>query len=294
MKIPAYPESRALDISDKPLLDRILNELQPRISELSFAGLFLFRTAHDYRLTMIDDSIVVLGRGYDVTEYFLRPLSGNIQKAISTLFSDGLPLYGADGQFVNEYLADSDVIVTEDRDSFDYIYLKDDLANLPGNRFHKKKNRINYFTNRHSFEVRTYSGNLACGCLELLNSWRQAARNTGSRSLDMEVVAATEAIRNFSGLELSGIVVLVENRVSAFVIGERLNLNTAVCHFEKADPFMEGISQLANREFARLLFPECAYINREQDLGEAGLRKAKLSYHPVELLKKYRATQLRA
>jgi hypothetical protein len=76
--------------------------------------------------------------------------------------------------------------------------------------------------------------------------------------------------------------------VRAFAIGERLNGDTAVCHFEKADHFMEGLSQLVNREFCRLLFSDCTYVNREQDLGEPGLRNAKLSYHPVELVKKYR------
>jgi len=79
----------------------------------------------------------------------------------------------------------------------------------------------------------------------------------------------------------------VNDSVAAFSLGERLNRDTAVCHFEKADPFTEGLYQLVNREFARLLFQECRYINREQDLGDVGLRSAKLSYHPVELVKKY-------
>jgi hypothetical protein len=84
-------------------------------------------------------------------------------------------------------------------------------------------------------------------------------------------------------------VVTVDGGIRAFALGERLNRETAVCHFEKADPFMEGLSQLVNREFSRMLFNDCRYINREQDLGEPGLRNAKLSYHPVELVKKFRA-----
>ena len=80
-------------------------------------------------------------------------------------------------------------------------------------------------------------------------------------------------------------------KVVAFALGERLNRNTAVCHFEKADPFAEGLYQLVNREFARLLFQDCTFINREQDLGDMGLRNAKLSYHPVKLQKKYLVTK---
>ncbi|MBP1751231.1 MAG: hypothetical protein H6Q57_67, partial [Geobacteraceae bacterium] len=85
-----------------------------------------------------------------------------------------------------------------------------------------------------------------------------------------------------------GLVVLVEGVVKAFVLGEKLNDTTSVCHFEKADPFLEGLYQLVDREFCRRCFTECTYVNREQDLGEPNLRVSKLSYHPVELIKKYK------
>ena len=99
MEIPPYPESRALLISDKPLLDRLCTEIQPHISELTFAGLYLFRTAHEYKLTTAADSIVVLGKGYDGSEYFLPPLGGDVAEALKTMFADGQTLYGADDQF---------------------------------------------------------------------------------------------------------------------------------------------------------------------------------------------------
>jgi hypothetical protein len=89
-------------------------------------------------------------------------------------------------------------------------------------------------------------------------------------------------------LGLEGIVVLVEGKVKAFTLGERLSSETSVCHFEKGDPFLDGIYQLIDREFNRLLFTDCTYVNREQDLGIMNLRESKLSYHPVELVKKFR------
>ena len=106
----------------------------------------------------------------------------------------------------------------------------------------------------------------------------------------MEVEAASEALQNAENLGLEGVVIRVNQRVVAFALGERLNQDTAVCHFEKADLFSEGLYQLVNREFARLLFQECRYLNREQDLGNMGLRSAKLSYHPIELVRKYLVT----
>jgi hypothetical protein len=122
----------------------------------------------------------------------------------------------------------------------------------------------------------------------LLNEWRRVRDAAGSTSLDPETAAAAEALELAGVLGLEGLVITVEGRVGAFALGERLNLETAVCHFEKADPFMEGISQLVDREFCRRLFTDCTYVNREQDLGEPGLRSAKLSYHPVELVRKFR------
>lgn len=289
MEIPRYPASRPLAMEDKQLLDMLFGQLQPRLSELTFAGLFLFRRAHDYRLTRVHDSLVLMGKGYNTGRYFLPPLDGNIAAALEALFNKGMELYGADEAFVKQYLSDTGVTVFEDRDSFDYLYLRNDLATLPGNRFHKKKNRINYFTSRHNHEVDIYSAKHRCGCLTLLNTWYKMAEHEEKVSLDLELEATTEALATAGTLGLEGVVVLVEGEVRAFALGERLNSDTVVCHFEKTDPFMEGLSQLVNREFAARLFTDCTYLNREQDLGEPGLRNAKLSYHPVELVKKYRA-----
>lgn len=288
MEIPQYPLSRPLSLEDKPLLDEAFARLQPRISEYTFAGLFLFRHAHDYHLSSVNDSLVLLGKGYDSRRYFLPPLGGDVTIALDLLFSHGLELYGADVTFAEKHLMDKNLLLTEDRDSFDYLYLREELANLPGNRFHKKKNRINYFSIRHSYAVEPFSAQHRAGCLSLLDMWYSRADFEGNLSLNLELEAASEAIIMAGELGLEGIVISVEGVVKAFALGERLNLETAVCHFEKADPFMEGLAQLVNREFATRLFTDCRYINREQDLGEPGLRNAKLSYHPVELVKKYR------
>jgi hypothetical protein len=285
--IPHYPDSRPLALADKPLLDRIFTDLQPRVSELTFADLYLFRGAHAYRLSRVGDALVVLGQGYGGEPYFLPPLGGGVAGARTVLLAAGLTLYGADAQFLTRYLpAEAEVI--EDRDNFDYLYLRQELAELPGNRFHKKKNRVNYFAARHRFTVDIYGESLQAGCLQLLAEWERVRSAAENRSLGREVAATREALQLAASLDLAGVVVLVDGAVKAFALGERLNRDTAVCHFEKADPFLEGVSQLVDREFNRLLFTDCTYVNREQDLGEPGLREAKLSYRPVELVKKFR------
>src|SRR5512133_1696690 len=288
MEIPVWPVSRPLDISDKPRFDSLFEQLQPRGSELTFAGLYLFRTAHEYRLSLIGDSVVVQGKGYDDRPYCLPPLGGDAIAACILLLNAGLELYGAVDAFAPRLFRDAEYEIVEDRDSFDYLYLREELATLPGNRFHKKKNRINYFAARHTYEVQILSSRHLCGCLQLLDEWGRVAEVEGNRFFGLEMDATAEALAQADVLGLEGVVVEVAGDVRAFVVGERLNRETAVCHFEKSDFFMEGLSQLVNREFARLLFTECRYVNREQDLGEPGLRNAKLSYHPVELVKKFR------
>jgi uncharacterized protein len=288
MEIPVWPAARPLDIGDKTRFDSIFERLQPRVSELTFAGLYLFRTAHDYRVSLVGDSVVVLGKGYDCKCYCLPPLGGDVSGACVQLLDAGLELYGVDDAFAARFLEGVGCEMVEDRKSFDYLYLREDMATLPGNRFHKKKNRISYFAARHIHEVHRFSAQHLCGCLQLLDEWGRVAEVEGNRSFGLEMDATVEALAQAGCLGLEGVVVTVAGVVRAFAVGERLNRDTAVCHFEKADHFMEGLSQLVNREFARLLFSDCRYINREQDLGEPGLRNAKLSYHPVELIRKFR------
>jgi len=288
MDIPHYPEGRPLELADKSLLDGIFAALQPRISEFTFANLYLFRKAHEYRLSMVGDAVVLLGKGYDGNPYSLPPLTGDVGAAAGRLLGEGLTIYGADEPFVEKYLQGSALQLTEDRDSFDYLYLRQELAELPGNRYHKKKNRISYFAARHEYSVEPYGERHLDGCLRLLDEWGRVHADMVSSSLVLEAEATREALRSAAGLGLEGLVVIVAGEVKAFTLGERLNRETAVCQFEKADPFLEGLYQLINREFSRLLFTDCVYVNREQDLGEPNLRESKLSYHPVELVKKYR------
>jgi hypothetical protein len=289
MKIPCYPESRIIYLDDKRLFDALFRSMQPRVSESTFANLYLFRRAHSYRLARLKDSYIVLGRGYDGAEYALPPIGGDTAEALSILFENGMVLYGCDERFVECYLTGRENIeVAEERDAFDYLYLRQNLADLPGNQYHKKKNRINYFSARHEFTVLPFHREHRDGAFRLLEEWFRVKSEVESSSLRPEVDATAEAVEMADRLGLEGVVILVEGILRAFALGERLNADTSVCHFLKADPFLDGLYQLADREFNRCCFTDCTYVNREQDLGEPNLRKSKLSYHPCELVKKYR------
>jgi uncharacterized protein len=276
-------------MADKSLLSQIFMLTQPSISEFTFANLFLFRNAHNYHISELGDSLVIRGKGYGGEEYCLPPLGGDIETNLVRMLSTGREIYALDEPLITMCANFRDSCeITEDRDAFDYVYQRSDLAMLPGNRYHKKKNRINYFTNRHAYSVEPFSDKFQDGALQLLDDWSCVRCGSDNPSSTLEAAATAEGIIKAGQLDLQGVVVLVEGRVRAFALGERLNNTTAVCHFEKADPFMEGLSQLVNQAFSTRCFTDCEYINREQDLGEANLRAAKLSYHPVSLVKKYR------
>jgi len=292
MEIPRYPDSRPLHLEDKVLLDNIFAGMQPRISEFTFANLYLFRLAHDYRLTMAGNALVILARGYGGEPYFLLPLTGGAEEALFRLLDDGLTLYGADAPFIEKYLKGRGMDILSDRDSFDYLYSRSEMAELPGNRYHKKKNRISYFAGRHAYSIEQYGESHLKGCLDLLDEWRRVREEIENDSVILEADANAEALRMAGHLGLDGVVAIVDEKIKAFAIGERLNNDTSVCHFEKADPFLEGLYQLIDREFNRLLYTECTYVNKEQDLGVANLRASKLSYHPVELVEKYRVRRI--
>ena len=106
-------------------------------------------------------------------------------------------------------------------------------------------------------------------------------------SLAGEEKAIFEALQNTETLGFKGGVILINDKVEAFALGETLNPQTAVIHVEKANPAFEGLYQLINQEFCAHEWKNVLYINREQDLGEEGLKKAKLSYHPHHLINKY-------
>lgn len=293
MDIPHYPDVRALTLEDKPLLDQRFRLMNPKVSELTFANLYLFRNAHSYRLTLVNNIPVILGMGYGGEPYFLPPVDESPIPAVNALLKQGMTLYGADEDFLARFVIKGDFAVAEDRDNFDYLYLREDLSELRGSRYHKKKNRINYLLKRVDVGIEKFSDAHAEGALRLLAEWRKVKAQEEKASLLLEVDAAAEALRLHRELGLQGVTALVDGEVKGFALGERLNSDTSVCHFEKADPFMEGLPQLINREFNKYLFTDCTYVNREQDLGDPGLRTAKLSYHPVDLVRKHRVTLTR-
>ncbi|MFH1821043.1 MAG: phosphatidylglycerol lysyltransferase domain-containing protein [Methanobacteriota archaeon] len=183
-------------------------------------------------------------------------------------------------------LTKEDYRVVPDRDNWDYVYLTADLAKLLGSKFYSKRKEIKKFQNGHRHEYSAITPKMLPDILKFQEEWCKRKDCGDSPSLTQENDATIEALKNFDWLGLSGGVVHVEGKVEAFTIGEQLNSQTWVTHFEKASPDFPGLYQFINKELALQLQHKYVFVNREQDLGQEGLRVAKTNYHPHHMVEK--------
>ncbi|MDR3309622.1 MAG: phosphatidylglycerol lysyltransferase domain-containing protein [Tannerella sp.] len=181
-----------------------------------------------------------------------------------------------------------------DRDYFDYLYLRADLATLRGKKFQPKRNHINKFRKLYPYEYHPVTPALVPQCLEVERIWWKANMDDKDvEDLSHEQLSMTFALNHFEELGLTGGAITVYGKLVAFTYGSPVNDTVFGVHVEKADVFYEGIFSVINMEFASRVPEQYIYINREEDLGLPGLRQSKLSYNPTIILEKYAALRRR-
>ena len=174
------------------------------------------------------------------------------------------------------------------RDHFDYVYRSEDLIKLSGNRYHGKKNHINKFRKTYEFSYEPLTPERVKPAWRYPDLWCKAKRCHEDIDLMDEAMAVKDILQNLEALKVRGGVLLINDKVEAFTLGEMLNPETAVVHIEKANPEIPQAFVVINQQFCEHTWQNVRFINREQDLGDEGLRKAKLSYHPVRLVEKFK------
>lgn len=180
------------------------------------------------------------------------------------------------------------VTVNESREHWDYLYSVRELVDLKGNRFHKKKNLLNQFLKQVDFEYIPLDEQTIEGALALQTEWFLWRHRESDTTLQAENRAIVKVMHDWKKLPgLFGAGLAVEGRMIAYTVAERLDRDTVVIHFEKGCPNFKGVYQAMNRLFLAESCTEFTLVNREQDLGDSGLRKAKESYNPVQYLKKF-------
>jgi hypothetical protein len=181
--------------------------------------------------------------------------------------------------------------IAEERGHWDYVYSVNDLIDLNGNRFHKKKNLLNQFVKKYEYTYVPLEPPLIDQAMAMQESWCTWRDCESSDVLSAENRAITRALENWEQLRgLLGGALLVDGNMVAYTVAEALTPQSVVIHFEKGDTRFKGIYQAINQMFLAHGARDFLTVNREQDLNDEGLRKSKLSYNPLEFLRKSRVT----
>ncbi len=285
MKIPTYPEFAPLDLDAREELYPALNLLPDGISEFTFAGLYLFRNTYNYQISRLPEgNLVISGRRRDKSFFYVPCCFPNLDRFDELMQRFDYMRHFSETQAAKHRieLEARGYIVYEDRDNFDYLYNREDLATLNGRAYHKKRNLVNGFVSIYVCEQRPLNHSRVADAVAVLDEWRK------TKGVEGDYVAAMEALEHFETLGLRGAVYYIEQKPVGWCLGEPLAKGKAFAvHFEKACDRFKGIYQFINQAFAQSLAKHYHYINREQDLGDLGLRQAKMTYRPSGFVKKY-------
>ena len=291
---------KPLDIEDKALFLKYLSLDPPQTSELTFTNLFIWR--HQYHPTWLlwEDCLLIVFQPKEGDPFGLSPIGpGDKKRALGFLshilgqLTPEARICRVSKAFVEEYVEPDEYRITLDRDNSDYVYLTRDLINLSGRKYHRKKNHLNRFIKNNIFEYHPLDKDLVTSFLEMQESWCQMRECVEQPELLSEDYAVHEALTHFEDLDYQGGAIIMNSRVEAFSLGERLNKETAVIHIEKANPDIPGLYTAMNQLFCSNAWADTTYVNREQDLGSEGLRRAKESYYPHHMVDKHTLTRMR-
>lgn len=290
-----------IKLSDKEWIKPLISVSDFNGCHQNFTNLFSWADAYNYRAAKIDNFCVVKADYETDYPYYIYPTgSGDIAPVIEKLIKDAeinnhkFTMAGLQKENVDELerIFPGRFVFTPNRDIFDYIYSIDKLVSLSGNKLHSKRNHINYFKQNFKWSFELIDDSNICECWNMTLDWCIKNGCKDDPELSEEFCSVRKCYKNFDELGLEGGMLRADDKIVAYTMGEILNSNTYVIHIEKAFNDVRGAYQMINQQFAAAVkqnHPHIAYINREEDMGYEGLRKAKLSYYPDILLEKYTA-----
>lgn len=287
-----------ITLADKDTITSFTMKSDRRNCDLSFSNLCSWRFLYDTQFAVVDNFLVFKFWAGEQLAYMMPVGTGDLKAVLWELIEDARKenqhfcMLGV----CSNMRADLEAILpeqftfTEDRDYADYIYLRSDLSTLKGKKFQAKRNHINRFRNTYpDYEYTPITPDRIQECLDLEAEWCKVNNCDQQEGTGNERRALIYALHNFEVLGLTGGILHVNGKIVAFTFGMPINHETFGVHVEKADTSIEGAYAMINYEFANRIPEQYIYINREEDLGIEGLRKAKLSYQPATILEKYMA-----
>ena len=277
--------------------NKILLSLPERGCEYSFANLFMWGRQE---LAFLQGCVAVFSHFHGHTLYPYPIGAGDKRSVLESILEDsqqrGIPcrltgMTEADCRELESLFPGKFQLIPM-RDNFDYVYEIDALADLRGKKLQKKRNHFNRFQAEHpNYRIEPIDCHNVARIQHMVNDWYVQRRKTDPHGdYLLESMAMAKAFRYFDALDMEGIALLDGDDILAVTMGSRMSGDIFDIHFEKAREDVPGAYNAINCEFARYLrlkYPEVKYLNREDDLGLEGLRKAKLDYRPHHLVEKY-------
>lgn len=284
---------RPVTIEDKQWITPIFRQSGRMEAEYTFGNLFIWQKAFHIVSAHIDGCYVSKNIGKRISYGF--PIGNGDKKMIlEELRKDAgdqpFVLHGINKDSIEQLnlLYPNQFNFIPIRDSFDYLYETEKLITLSGKKLHGKRNHLNRFMeNNWSYEPIT--GENISLCKEMSDDWYRLYSEQKDDSLEEEKQAVSLAFANFEQLGLAGGLIKVDGKIVAYTMGEPINDKAYNIHIEKAYAEINGAYTAINQQFLKNHCASYLYVNREEDMGQEGLRKAKLSYHPYMLLEKYDA-----
>ncbi len=293
--LPQLPGMRPLTREDRDLFCGLFAARPPQQSEFTFTNLFMWREAYSLRIARLDHAILVFSWRADPEDSFLFPPLGDANAETVRAGLRALTEAGHDAKLARVTRADLDRLglaedgyqIVSDRDQWDYVYRVSDLIELRGNKYHDKRNHLEQFLREHEYVYRPLTPELAPACKALHDRWCDEKHCDLYATLRAEVRAVKEVLDHYEALGVIGGCLEIGGRIEAFTLGELLDPETVVIHIEKANAEYHGLYQLINQQFLTQQWATIPFVNREQDLGLEGLRRAKESYNPHHLVEKF-------
>lgn len=287
-----------IELKDKELITSYTLNSPRRNCDLSFSNLCSWRFLYNTQFAILDGFLLLKFWANDELIYMMPVGDGDLKKILNTLIEDAnqedepLCLLGLSEEACSELeeLMPGKFQFTTDRDYADYLYLRTDLATLSGKKYQSKRNHVNKFKRTYNYEYTAITPDRIQKCIDLEAEWCKANDCDQHEGTGNERRALLYALHNFDELGLTGGILHVDGKIAAFTFGMPINQETFGVHVEKANTQIDGAYAMINYEFSNHLPEQYIYVNREEDLGIEGLRKAKLSYQPTIVLAKYMAT----
>ena len=281
---------KKLTLKDKYIFEEFYKKYPPVHSDEIFTTMISWMKYSKYSYIKMKDNIVVMNE-INNEIHFRLPIGKKNVELLKDVFCLAVE-FGSDKPFVvfdiksKEWMKKefSSINFNKSRDYFDYVYKSSDLANLSGSKYSKIRNRLNKFQKNCDYDVEMISEDNMDEVRHFLRRWCLW------KDCDKDIVLANEkkailySMKHFFDLKLSGIIIRINRRIEAIAVFEKMNSDTAIVHYEKGSPFFDGIYKAINMETAKILQKEFKYINREEDMGIEGLRKAKMSYRPHHMV----------